>query len=235
MQINVSFDLSLLDKTAKRYEQNLAYSAAQAINAAALEAQKRIREQMAAAFHLRKADFMMRSVKIFAFASVGRNRVYAELGIDNKPRLLLSMFETGGQKAPWKGKNVAVPVTGQVARSSIAAPVNPSYTFQALHFQRGPIQHRGALHHAKGRHKGKLGGEYDVWQGANRTFILTATARAPFGGVFQRVGPRRDDIRLLYSFRANVTLRKALSVIETTQEVYQQVFADTFVKKFYRL
>jgi len=240
MQINVHFDTSVLDKTAARYEKNLAYSVAQSINAAALEAQKRIRRHLRDVFHIRRGEFIDRTIKVFAFASVGKDRVYAEIGVDNKPRLLiLSMFETGGNRLPFKGKAQAVPVTGQIARPSSASNVNPAYTFQALNFHRGPITARGrhvlAARRARGINKRKLSGQYYVWQGANRTFILQATRRAPFGGVFQRVGPGRDDIRMIYSFRRTVPLRKALAFIETSREAYERVFADTFVQKFFRL
>lgn len=235
MQINVAFDLSSFDRTAKRFEKNLAYSAAQAINASALEAQKRIRQRLREVFHIRRADFMDRSVKIFAFANIGSNRPYAEIGIDNKARLLLSMFESGGARVPFKGRSVAVPITGQVARPGIGSSVDPAFTFSALHFQRGPITARGRGISRKSKGKHKTRGQYYVWQGANRTFILPHTARAPYGGVFQRVGPGRDDIRLLYSFRRGIQLKAVLHFVETTQAAYQQVFQDTFVRKFYRL
>src|SRR5579859_1164330 len=218
MQINVAFDLSLLDKTQKRYEKNLAYSVAQALNDTALDAQKRIRESMRARFHLRRQDFMFRAIKMFAFAKVGAGRPYAELGIDNKPRLLLALFQTGGERKPFKGSSVAVPITGGAARPGVDDSVRPEFTFQSLNFTKGPITKEGkqVLAARKAAHvrKRKLGGQYYVWQGAQRTFILPHTARAPNGGVFQRVGPKKDDLRLIYSFRRNVQVRKMLDFVE---------------------
>ena len=239
MQIKVNFDTSVLDRTAKRYEKNLAFSTAQAINDSAKEAQRRIRASLRAAFHVRKSAFLDRAIKIFAFASVGQNRVYAELGIDNKPRLLLSMFQTGGARLPFVGKSQAVPISGQVARPSVASSVNPAYEFGALHFSRGPITQAGrkvltARKAAKDR-KRRLSGNYYVWQGGNRTFILQQSKGAPFGGVFQRIGPKSDDLRLIYSFRRSVQLKKALSFIEIAQQTYEEVFKDTFVRKFFRI
>jgi len=239
MRIDVNFDLSLLDREAKRYEKNLAFSTAQAINDAALEAQRRIRESLKRNFHLRKTDFMFRAVKIFAFANVGANRPFAELGIDNKPRLMLSLYETGGARLPFKGASVAVPITGSAARPSMDAPVSDAFKFQSLNFRRAGPTAAGravlAARRAKHIHKRKLSGSYYYWQGDNRTFILSHTARSPFGGVFQRTGPKRDDIRLIYSFRRGVEIRKALDFIETSRETYQEVFADAFVRRFYRL
>jgi hypothetical protein len=239
MQINVAFDLSLLDKTRQRYEKNLAYSVAQALNDTALDAQKRIRESMAAKFHLRKQDFMFRAIKMFAFAKVGADRPYAELGIDNKPRLLLALFQSGGERKPFKGQSVAVPITGNAARPGISDSVTPAFTFQALGFVRGPVTQAGkevlAARRAKHIRKRKLGGQYYVWQGAQRTFILPHSRSAPYGGVFQRIGPKKDDLRLIYSFRKNVQVRKMLDFVENSRASYDAVFQDAFVKRFFRL
>lgn len=244
MQINVSVDTSVLDKNVKRYQKNLAFSTAQSINDVAKAAQSQIRMNLQQQFHIRNKTFMDRTIKIFAFASATANRPYAEIGVDNsKSRLILSMFEQGGARLPFVGKNVAIPVTGQAARPSVSDSVRPDLTFQSLNFTRGPIVRtaRGADAWARQRIakkrgiKGKLANEYFVWQGAQRTFILFNTKRAPLGGVFQRVGPKRDDIRLIYSFKANVRLRAALDFVSTTEKSFNTTFRNAFARRFYRL
>ena len=239
MQISLKVDTSLLDKNAKRYVKNLAFSTAQALNDAALEGQKRIRANMRERFHVRQAQILDRSIKIFAFAKAQANRPYAEIGVDNKPRLLLSIFEDGGARLPFIGKNVAVPVTGQAARPSEADSVRADLTFRALNFQKSAItsQGRRILSGRKlaGIRKRKLSGQYLIWQGDKRTFILPQTRRAPLGGVFQRVGPGKDDIRLIYSFRSNVRLRAALDFVSTTERSFNDVFQESFYRRFYRL
>jgi hypothetical protein len=243
MKIDIKVDTSLLDKNAKRYAKNLAFSTAQALNDAAKEAQTRIRGNLREQFHVRQPQFLDRSIKIFAFASATANRPYAEIGVDNKRRFLLSMFEEGGARLPFVGKNVAIPVTGQAARPSVSSNVADGYTFQALNFTRGPIvkTHKGIDAWARQRIarkrgiRGRLSSEYYVWQGNNRTFILFHTRRAPLGGVFQRVGPGRDDIRLIYSFKANVRLRAALNFVSTTEQSFNDRFTQAFYQRFYRL
>ncbi|MGH9641097.1 MAG: hypothetical protein ACRD3Q_01600 [Terriglobales bacterium] len=236
MQINVEVDTSLLDKMSARYEKNLAYSVAQALNDTALEAQRRIRASLRQHFQVRKAAFLDRSIKIFAFANVGSNRPYAEIGVDNKQRLLLSLFEQGGQKTPFVGRDVAVPITGQAARPSIAESVRSDLTFSALHFKLGTTDERDFVAGAKRRRVLRQAGkQYAFWQGNQRTFILAHSAAAPLGGVFQRVGPKRDDIRLIYSFRQNVRLKAALDFVATTTTTFNDVFREAFFRRFYHL
>ena len=241
VKINIKVDTSLLDKNAKRYARNLAFSTAQALNDAAKEAQKRIRDGLRQRFHVRQAQFLDRSIKIFAFANARANRPYAEIGVDNKPRFLLSIFEEGGARLPFVGKHVAVPITGQAARPSISDPVRTDLTFQSLAFRKSKTTVTAAgravlkARRAAGNRKRKLSGDYLIWRGNARTFILPQTRRAPLGGVFQRVGPGRDDIRLIYSFKSNVRLRAALDFVSTSQQSFSDVFQESFYRRFYRL
>jgi hypothetical protein len=242
MQINCTVDTSLLDKNAKRYTKNLAFSTAQALNDVAKAAQSRIRASLRERFHIRQAAFMDRTIKIFAFANVTANRPFAELGVDNsKKNLILSLFEEGGARLPFIGRNVAIPITGQAARPSVTDTVRPDLTFQAMNFRRSKTVTTSAgrdvlkARRKAGNRKRRLGGEYLIWQGENRTFILPATKRAPLGGVFQRVGPGKDDLRLIYSFKANVRLRAALGFVDATTQTFNDMFRESFYRRFYRL
>jgi hypothetical protein len=235
MKIDVRVDTTLLDKNAKRYAKNLSYSTAQALNDAAKAAQTRIRANLRERFKIRNAAFMDRTIKIFAFANVGAQRPFAELGVDNsKKNLILSIFEEGGARLPFVGKNVAVPITGQAARPSFDASVRSDLTFTALNFRKGKTV-RTKVGKSIALPKHKLGGDYLIWQGNQRTFILPSSRRAPLGGVFMRVGPKRDDIRLIYSFKANVRLKRALGFVDTTSEAFADTFREAFFRRFYRL
>jgi hypothetical protein len=242
MQINCTVDTSLLDKNAKRYAKNLAYSTAQALNDAAKVAQARIRSTLRERFHIRKAAFMDRTIKIMAFANVTAGRPFAIIGVDDtKKNLILSLFEDGGARLPFVGRNVAIPITGQAARPSASDSVRADLTFQALNFRRSKTTTTTAgravlkARRAAGNRKRRLGGEYLIWRGDSRTFILPSTRRAPLGGVFQRTGPGKDDVRLIYSFKANVRLRAALSFVATTNQAFDDTFREAFYRRFYRL
>jgi hypothetical protein len=226
----------MLDQMASRYQKNLAYSVAQALNDTALEAQRRIRASLRQHFVIRNAAFIDRSIKIFAFANVGADRPFAQIGVDNKQRLLLSLFEQGAARLPFVGRDEAVPITGQAARPSFAEGVRQDMTFSALHFKLGTTDERAFIAGAKRKRTIYSGlGHYQFWQGNQRTFILAHSAAAPLGGVFQRVGPKRGDVRLIYSFRQSVRLKAALNFVATTQQTFNDTFREAFFRRFYRL
>jgi hypothetical protein len=234
LRLDVSFDTSILDAERQRYEKNLAYSVAQALNDTALEAQKRIRAHLREVFVIRKPDFMDRSIKMFAFANVKADRPYAELGVDQKSRLLLSMLEVGGTRPAFKGRSTAVPITGGAARPGIADSVLAGYQFNALNFvQRGTVPPQTTGGGFSGKRRRAKGAK--SWKGNQRTFILDHTRKLPYGGVFQRTGPKRADIRLVYVFRRNVQLRATLGFIALAAASFNQTFRDAFVRRFYRL
>jgi hypothetical protein len=234
LKLGADLDIKALQQRMPLEAKKLARVVARALNRTALEVQTAERVQLDQSFQIRNAGFMYRLIKINAFASTNQNRPYAEVGIDNtKSRVLLSLFEEGGEKDPAKGKNIAVPLTGQAARPSFGEPVRDQFTFQSLDFKRVRLTATGrqALL-VKKRYgvRGRLTSDYYVWAGKNRTFILPSTKQAPFGGVFQRVGPGPQDIRLIYSFRPKAGLKKQISFIERARDVFTAKFAG-FLKE----
>jgi hypothetical protein len=238
MKLNADADISALLKRMPREGVRLAKSVARAINRTLLDVQVAERVQLDQAFTIRKAQFMYRLIKITAFASANQGRPFGEIAIDaSKARVLLPVFEAGGAKDPAKGKNVAVPLTGEAARPSFGALVPDAFTFQQLRFKRVNLTKAGqAAQIAKKSHgvKGKLTGDYYIWAGQQRTFILPSTKAAPHGGVFERVGPGRDDIRLIYSFRPQVKLAKKISFVERAEKVYGAKFAGYLLEEWQR-
>jgi hypothetical protein len=227
----------------KHGEKRLAYAVVNAINKTALRIQEAERERVSRAFIVRKRDFIMREAAIVKpFASVKQTRQYAEIAVGDKQRLLLAKFEKGAERKPFTpgAKSVAVPLLGRPARPSIANPVPPAFRFSGMKlraFYKGKrltTRRRGRKTSAVDLH-----GEYGrvslpqpeasggiQWKGENRTFLLPITARAPFGAVFQRIGPKRDDIREIWSFRRGVRLDDRLQFVVTAQRVAAQWFGE---------
>jgi hypothetical protein len=238
LQFKIDIDPSRLVTRTLREQKRLAYAVADSLNAATKDVQMSERAQLDKKFQIRRASFMYRLIKITQFATVGKNIPFAELAIDNsKARVLLSVFEFGGTKEPWRGKNVAVPITGTPARPTFADPVPEAMTFQALGFKRVTLSARGQDVVARAGKQSKnlkriakkwAGRQLSIWAGEQRTFVLPYTAAAPYGGVFQRYGPKPDDIRMIYSFRPRPRLRHMLNFVETARDEFQVAFTRHF-------
>lgn len=183
------------------------------------------------------------AARITAFASVPRDRVpagrlFAELSLaassqSSQRRTLLPLFEQGGTRAPFTqgAKSVAVPITGGPARPTFASPVPQPFTFAGLAFR---AYRRGEKLKVRRRSRnapltifgefGRLSREKLAlrglqWKGKQRTFILFHSIKAPFGGVFQRIGPGRDQIRLVYEFVHPFQLPADLGWLQTAREI----------------
>lgn len=209
-------------------EKQVAYAIANAINTTVKTGQGRERSKIPGVFHLRKREFVERQVAVIKpFASAKERRFSATVSVGQKPRLLLSQFEAGGTRTPFKGKNVAVPMTGGPARPSIQASVPREYTFQGLRIIKAGKTRKG--HSRRGTENvtfqlGTTRTGKPQFKGQHRTFILTKTGKAALGGVFQRVGPGRGDIRMIYSFQHAPHLRAMLRFHATMESTTRTIF-----------
>lgn len=178
MRIDVQIDNSRLKDKSAKAQKNLAISTSQAINAVVKDVQREERIRMDRIFTLRRAGFMYRAIKIFAFSNAKQGRPFAEIGVDRKQRLLLGMFEKGGQRLPMKGKNVAVPLTGSAARPTAKSIIPEPFTFTKMKFKRAAS--------STGQPQ---------WKGQNKTFLI------PKVGVFQRIksSAKGGAVRILYA------------------------------------
>lgn len=224
-------------RTLDKLEKRTAYIQGNAVNRTIKRVQTEERSQFQGRHVVRRPDFVLRQVAIIKpFASPAERRFWAKISVGQRPRLLLSQLETGGPRPPAKGRRVAVPLTGGPARPSFRSSVLEAFTFRALRLVRettsaakgrlaGPKRQRARRRRADvGFEARETAGGKIQFKGAQRTFILGETARAPEGGVFQRVGPGRDDIRLIYSFKARPLLAASLRFLVTARTVVDRWF-----------
>lgn len=115
-----------------------------------------------------------------------------EIFVDQKPRVLLGLFEQGGTKQPVKGASVAVPITGEAARPAFRDPVTPALQFAALHLRK------------------RRGG--NEREGAQRTFLI------PGVGLFQRTARRATE--LIYAFLRAPRIKPRLGFVEIAQRTF---------------
>lgn len=243
MQINVKIDTAHLFARMKRGQREFPWAIVRATNETAEEIQRAEHANVGRKFIIRKPAFFFGTPgrpggaagRISPRASVRQPTPFAEISasastFSSQRRFLLPTFERGGDRLPTPpAKNIAIPLLGRPARPSISRGVPPQYTFAGLRFKAyraGRVIPRrttrsGALslfdEFGRRRHTAALGRLQ--WKGRERTFILPETKNAPHGGVFQRIGPDRGDIREIYKFQPRVRLDARLGFVPTARRV----------------
>lgn len=226
MKINADLHAKALILRLQNGERRLGYAAVKAINNTLKKVQQAQRSRLHREFTVRKVKFMERQIAIIKpWANVRHGRPYGEVSVGDKKRLLLERFESGGLRRPVKGKRVAVPVTGGPARPSFKHAVKTEFIFTRLRLRR-PGKARGRTSTSANLKPAAVGRK-----GQQRTFMLLSTAKHPLGGVFQRVGPGQDDIRMVYSFRPPMRLRARLRWLRTAKAVAAQWFTEYFERE----
>lgn len=182
------------------------------------------------------------------FANVARGQYSAHIQIGQKQRLLLSSYERGADRMAAmiesgyqpKGRRAAQPITGTPARPSQQSKVPESFTVKGLRFIKSQSKENIGSFRSdfvgskyKSRRKKSLFGTGDVqfkrnggtqWKGEHRTFILEFSKKNPQGGIYQRVGPEKDDIRLIYNFAYRQRITPRLKFIDQATETTHRSF-----------
>lgn len=191
MQIRYKIDPAQLLTKLRNGEKRFAYAVVNAINATAKDVQKAEQAQISKSFTLRKREFMKRMAAVIKpFASVGQQRAFAEVSVGQKPRLLLSIFERGGERKPATegARYVPVPVRGGPARPTWRSPVPTPWRMSRLKFKR------------------TARGQPSAVSRRTRTYLIPAL------GIFQRVG---SGARPVYLFTRHKKLRPTLHWMRT--------------------
>ncbi len=194
------------------------------------------------------------AARISPFASVGKGKAYAEVAVQAPAgrgafgkRTLLPLFERGGLRVPTGrgSKRVAVPITGGPARPTFSSQIPEGWKWAGLRF----VAHRGGK---RVRRKDQRAGRRDEttydeqgqrqtpmdrtatqWKGRSRTFIAVGAVSQEAaeagvvgtGGVYQRIGPKKHDIRLVYLFHRPMQLKPRMRWVATAKHV-----TDTWFK-----
>lgn len=232
MKITIAIDTSLLTKNTDLTLRQLAYAGVNAVNNTVRLVQKQMQSSVKSKFTIRQGDFVLRQAAIIKpFASVGQARPFAVISVGQRDRLLLPQFETGGQRQPFVGKNVAVPITGNPARPGFSSPVEAGLRMTALglkpNLSNSQRQQRRSIIGGSRKETAQLRRNFtrsvaaqNVWEGNQRTYMI------PGLGVFQRQGPGKRDTVLLYKFKSGVQLRPTLGFHTLTTEVGQSLLRD---------
>lgn len=212
MNIRLQIDVSVLEDRFRNPEKKIAFAVANAINATAKLAQRALQLHAGDIFNIRRAEFIKRQVAILKpFASASQGRPFAEIAVGQKSRLLLPMFEKGGSRTGFVGRNVAVPFIGG-ARPSAEAQVPEALTVKALKIRA----------FAGGKKLTKRTREEAT--GAKQFRGLLGSYLVPEVGIFQRIG-RAIRGKILYAFAPRVRIPQGLDFVDTVQGVADRNFA----------
>lgn len=174
----------------------LPFATANALNQTAKDVQAAIQKSIAAKFTLRQPRWLLQGVKIEQFVKKSSAQFAITVKLDAS-RQLLAKFEEGGEKtAGDPNRPIAIP-SGNVRPNFQLLPPRGLYP-AALGLTpyrqiAGGFKLHGARHvtaHGVVQLKGK-----------QRTFVLTKQMfGVRTGGVYQRIGPGKDDVRLLWTY-----------------------------------
>lgn len=213
LRIDVDVNPALLLRKLDGGEKRLAFAVSEAIRSTALDVQNDERAHAREIFTLRGGkgtDFILRQVAVITqFPKPTANIPYAEVAVGQKDRLLLSQFETGGQRLPFKGKTVAVPAIGGPARPTFGQAVPDAYRFTKLRLRKTP--------RAEGAKVRRSDQRQDVRYG------LEGTYQIPGVGVFKSGGEGRKGIPV-YWFVRDEKLPRELDFEVTARATAARVF-----------
>jgi hypothetical protein len=204
MSAQITVDASSLFTLTAKVLRQVPFAANNAIRRTAMEASDAGRREVQSHFTLRK-QFIARRVKILKYSRP--DDLTAIIGIDPRVQgapILLPFFETG-----YGGTKLPVHGSG-IAVPITGSPARPNF--------QDPVA-RSFRYTALGLVHGK---------GKKRTFII------PGIGVFERTGPGKREITLIYAFEQTAPLRPRMEVRERIVEVIRTRFATIFYEEFHK-
>jgi hypothetical protein len=208
MRIDMQIDSASLVLRLRNGQRRLAYATVNAINNTAKRIQAAERRRVEEEFTVRKKQFILRQAAVIKpFANVKQGRPYAEIGVGQKPRLLLSAFERGAERKPSTqgARRVAEPVVGGPARPRFSQPVPPELRVKRLRFDRTKT------------------GKRRVGVTRTKTYLV------PSVGIFQRTGP--ESSRLVYFFSRGKRLKPRLRFVATAKKESDRWFREEMEKE----
>lgn len=256
LDVRVDVDSAVRALSNVRRDQ-LPFATSLAVNWTALGAQRDIRAHVRQEFTLRRPDFILKTIKVEKGDwATKRNPLAFRLKIDDKRydkgrRDLLAKFEAGGTRArPDRDAPVFIP--SEHARPQFAA-ITPKRLFPfALRLQSGRgtvgfylVQGSSLTATGKRRKRKAIKGILKAqvvrtergirqWRGKARTFVLDPLEHqgVKTWGVYQRTGPKREDVQLLWTYKARSRLPARLRFVATAQESADREFARNFRRAY---
>lgn len=205
------------------------FATAQALNQTAKDFQAAERAGLAERFILRRPAFINRQVMIERGTWATKEKLSVTV-TDNPQRHMLSKFETGGEKTSFDpGMPIAIPTSELRWDPRMVVPRSMYPKNLRLADRKDVI---GTL--ARRRHVTANGVEQ--LKGKRRTFILDPTQHhgVTHWAIWQRFGPHREDIMMIWLLRTRVPIPRRLewqpTAVQTMLERYPLNFRSAFIR-----
>lgn len=205
MKISVDIDTEQVVKLTAAVLRQLPYATNSAITRTAKEAVDAGQKEVAADLTVRKR-FILNRIKILQYSKV--NNLTAIVGIDTKVQgspLILSFLEEGGEKQPQLGSDIAVPLTGELARPTFQDLIPNALKYKNLKF--------------------------DQRKGRQRTYVVPNVG--VFERIAKGDSPGATV--LIYSFKSSARLPQHIAVraafLKVIGERFNPIFSEEFVKE----
>jgi hypothetical protein len=217
------------------WKDQIPFAASLALNTTAKDAQRGIQTHVAGEFILRRADFVLReTAKIPRFSTKTDRELSVEILATDKADFMRK-FEAGTPKTSRTGGAIAVPGEWKLRDEIIPKHLRPRALQLRAHRTKAAIAESiisfgspSAAQIKSGAYKQHARGGKVQLKGKHRTFVLKPI------GIFQRIGPKRSDIRLLYLFKKQVVSPAVLMFKQTAEKVIAAKWTENFAQAFSR-
>lgn len=208
--LSIPRTVGYIDGVAKQ----LRFAIAKALNDTLVDVQQAIQAGMEERFELRRKTFNQRGIKIARGDFATKENLRARVHLDTRTGYLRK-FEDGGVKtAPDPNMPIAIPSENIRPNFKDVVPMGMYPKALRLVDRRDVTGYLPAKRHTTKRGVPQI-------KGKRRTFVLDPNVH--FGiktwGVYQRTGPGRRDIRLLWTYKSKIPIPNRLRFVETARRV----------------
>lgn len=208
------------------FRDQLPFATSLALNRTAKVVQEALRAHLSEAFMIRRS-WVLQGITIPKFSDKHDSPMMVRIELDPS-RAFLAKFEAGGVKRGSPVMPIAIPSTALRPNFGYVPPLALYPKNLRLDTRRGITGRLGKHEHITARGVTQL-------KGKDRTFVLDQTMfGVAVSGVYQRFGPGKHDVRLLWSYKEHIPIPARLhfvaTALATVQDQWPQQYEAAFLQ-----
>ncbi|HEX6940904.1 MAG TPA: hypothetical protein VF158_15915 [Longimicrobiales bacterium] len=210
------------------FHDQLPFATSRAINATAFDARDAIRAGVRDRFTIRRR-WVVNGIQIPKGGRATKQKLEAVVELERR-RAFLAKFEEGGTKRGTPTMPIAIP-------TEHIRPTPEKIPPLALYPKNLRLQERRDVSGMLAARTTLTGRGVVQLKGKRRTFVIDPQhhrADPELWGVWQRFGPRRHQIRLIWAYRRSIPIPATLSFVETGERTVRERWDHNFTRAFDR-